>query len=257
MVSSLCLVSLTGIVTAQKDGYMLEDFTTVDIPIIDGKWSNSFEWSDAEERQLEGNLNAIFRLKYNQVFLGTAVDQQFFLIEFFDDTTADSADYLQICYATASQQGVPIGGTTPQTDCMRWDFVGHNQAGFKFYKGDGSAWVEDSGGKLGTAIVIADSYDTSPLSDTPHLIVEVMIAHSVYGIDSDLWIRVAAYDESNSAAGVQAWPAGSVDVPNDWGLTIVTGEAIPEFPSWIILPLVLTATLAIIIGRKTLIKSGS
>ena len=84
-----------------------------------------------------------------------------------------------------------------------------------------------------------------------------MIAHTIYNINPELWIRVATFDESNAGAGVQAWPSGSVDVPDDWGLTIVTGEPIPEFPAWIILPLFVTATLAIIIGRKRLTKSGT
>ena len=236
-------------------GYIVQDYQAIDVPTVDGSWTYSFEWTDAEERQLDGSLNAIFRLKQNPIFLGTDIDQQYFLIEFLDDTTNDPGDYIQICYAATSGPGVPTGGTTPQTDSLRWDFVGHDVAGFTFYRGDGSAWVESSGYSWGTVILIADSFGTSPLSDTPHLIVEVMISHPVYNVSPEFWIRVAAYDESNAGAGVQAWPTGSVDAPNDWGLMVVLNEPIPEFASWMILPMLVTASLAIIIVRRRLTKS--
>ncbi|MCJ7623410.1 MAG: hypothetical protein MUO76_07890 [Anaerolineaceae bacterium] len=258
MVCSLFLASITGIVIAQQGGYEVISYEGETEPIVDGTWTTSFEWSDAEERQLDGDLDATFRLKYVIQPQGDEIVYHNFLVEFFDDTTNDAGDYLQICLAAADElDGIPTGGTTPQTDSTRFDFVGHDVAGFTFYRGDGSAWVENSGYIWGIDVQIADSFGTSPLSDTPHLIVEVKIAPQVFDINPEFWIRVAAYDESNAGAGVQAWPTGSVDVPDDWGSVELLNETIPEFPSWIILPMFVMATLAIIIGRKRLTKSGT
>ena len=65
MLCSLCLVSITRMVIAQQGGYILQDYQAIDVPTVDGSWTYSFEWTDAEERQLDGSLNAIFRLKQN------------------------------------------------------------------------------------------------------------------------------------------------------------------------------------------------
>ncbi len=258
MVCSLFLASITGIVLAQKAGYTLEHYRMETIPTIDGTWTTSFEWADANEKQLDGEIEAIFRSKYDFELITSAIINHYFLIEVFGDTTDDSGDYLQICIAAANQVGgVPTGGTTPQSDCTRFDYVGHSNSGFAFYRGDGSAWVESSAYSWGPDVQIVDSFGTSPLSNTPHLIIEVKIAREAFSINPEFWIRVATYDQSNSAEGVQAWPEGSRDNPNDWGLVDTVNETIPEFPAWIILPMFVMATLVIIIGRKRLTKSGT
>jgi len=257
MLCSLCLVSITATVSAQQTGYMVQEYRAMDELIVDGAWPAAYEWTDAEEKQLDGDLNAIFRIKNTFELIGGAIINHYILIEILDDTTNDAGDYIQICLAAANEVGgTPTGGTTPQTDCLRFDFVGHQASGFTFYRGDGSAWVENSA-SWGSDILIADSFGTSPNSATPHLIVEVKISAAAFDIDPELWLRVAAYDESNSGAGVQAWPTGSVDVPNDWGLVVSLNEVIPEFASWMILPMLVTASLAIIIIRKRLTKSGT
>ncbi len=256
MLCSLCSVLITATVSAQQAGYMVQEYRAMDEPIVDGIWSADYEWSDAEEKQLDGDLNSIFRIKNTFELIAGAIINHYILIEILDDTTNDAGDYIQICLAAADNVGgTPTGGTTPQTDCLRFDFVGHQASGFTFYQGDGSAWVENSA-SWGSDILIADSFGTSPNSATPHLIVEVKISAAAFDLDSELWLRVAAYDESNSGAGVQAWPTGSVDVPNDWGLVVSLNQVIPEFASWMILPMLVTASLAIIVVRKRLTKSS-
>lgn len=244
------LFSITLPVSAQKEGYSVNDHIITELPTIDGKWTSSLEWSDAEEKQLDGDLNVIFRLKFNPETTSEDIYQQFFLIEFLDDTTINPEDYIQICYAAEADLGVD-GGLFPTVDCFRWDWVGHDVSGFNFYQGDGSIWGENNAYSWGVPILIADSIDTSPLSDTPHLIVEVRISHRSYRLDPEFWIRVAAYDETNADSGVQSWPEGSRDVPNDWGQLIIIQETIPEYPGWSILPILISTTLiAISIIKK-------
>ena len=224
---SLGFVMKTGIVRAYQAGYEVTDYMAITTPTMDGNWTTTDEWTDTDVRQLDGSLNATFRLKYVSGYPDWV--NQYYLIEFFDDTTDDAGDYWQICYASAETlYGTPTGGTTPQTDCFRWDFVGHDVAGFEFYKGDGTAWVTSTDYTWETDIYIVDSFGTSPLSDTPHWIVEIRLEHIHFNIQPEFWIYVAAYDESNSDAGVQSWPSGSSDVPDDWGLMNSVQEQIPE-----------------------------
>jgi len=225
---SLGLVMKIGTVRAYKAGYTVNDYIAITTPTMDGKWTATDEWTDAEEKQLDGSLNAIFRLKYVAAADFSYINQ-YFLVEFFDDTTNDTGDYWQICYASAATfGGTPIGGTTPQTDCLRIDYVGHTQVGLALYKGTGTGWSPSADYTWGTTIQIVDSISASPLDSTPHWIAEIMIEHVHYNIMPEFWIRVAAYDASNSGAGVQSWPSGSRDAPDDWGLMTAPGTTIPE-----------------------------
>lgn len=250
------LASIAGIVAAQQSGYTINEYEAIGEPTIDGAFTTGSEWFDAQERQLDGDLDAIFRIKYNTELITGDIIYHFFLIEVFSDNTNDAGDYVQICFAAPSQEGgVPTGGTAPQTDCKRFDFEGPDQSGLTYYRGDGSAWVETGGYSWGPDIEIAESFSTSASRGTSHWIVEGKIAAEEFDIWPDMWIRVAAYDDGNAAAGVQAWPDSSVDVPNDWGAVSFVNETIPEFSSWIILPLFVIATLAIIVARKRIQKT--
>ncbi|MCW4034658.1 MAG: hypothetical protein NWF03_04775 [Candidatus Bathyarchaeota archaeon] len=223
----LGVLSTTAIVNAAKAGYEALNYVELTDCVVDGAWTTSDEWTDASSYQLDGDLNVVFRLKYLSAYPDYVYE--YYLIEFIDDTTNDAEDYIQICYEAAADVGGTIpGGSTPQTDCKRWDYVGHDVSGFAYYVGDGSAWVASQGYDWEVDINIVDSFGTSPESDTPHLIVEVMIEHLTYSIGTPQWIRIAAYDASNDAAGVQSWPESSVDVPDDWGLSTAVQGSIPE-----------------------------
>jgi hypothetical protein len=257
VLTSLCLASITGIVFAQQAGYEIEDFEVTTEPTIDGAWGSPYEWADAAEAQLDGDLGAIFRLKHNNELITGDIIYFYYLIEVLDDTTNDPEDYLQLCVAASEESGgSPMGGTAPQTDCLRFDYVGHDHSGLTVYRGDGSTWVEETGYNEGVDILIVDSFDTSPLSETAHLIIEVRIAVAAFDINPDYWLRVAVYDESNSGDEVQDWPPSSRDVPDEWGLVEVIDDVIPEFSAWLIVPLFAAATLTVIVYRKKITKSG-
>jgi hypothetical protein len=245
--SSLGLAMKTGTARAYKDGYDVTDYVAQITPTMDGTWTTPDEWTDAAEKQLDGSLNATFRLKYDSSYPDWV--NQYYLIEFFDDTTNDAGDYWQICYASAAElMGTPIGGTTPQTDCDRFDFVGHNATGLTIYIGTGTAWVETTDYTTPTDIEIVDTISASPLDSNPHWIAEIKIEHIHFTIQPEFWIRIAAYDESSSGAGVQAWPAGSADVPDDWGLMNASQDPIPEGLS--IGVVVLLTSVAVLIASR-------
>lgn len=222
---------------------------------MDGNWTTINEWNDADVRQLNGSLNAAFRLKYVSDPDLTWVNQ-YYLIEFFDDTTNDTGDYWQICYAAATTlYGTPIGGDAPQTDCLMINFTGHSQAGLALYKGDGSGWVAFTDYTWPTDIQIVDSISASPSNSTPHWIAEIKIEHIHFSINPEFWIYVAAYDANNSAAGVQSWPLGSSDVPNDWGLMNAPGTTIPE--PLTIGVMVLLSSVSVLVGSHYFRKRSS
>jgi len=225
----LCsLLVLTGTVEAPpKAGYVVTDHQLITTPTLDGRWTTTGEWSDAQERQLEGDLDAIFRLKFEGGGYPTVINQ-YYLIEFFNDTTTDAGDYWQICYAYAvTLFADPTGGTTPQTDCLKFEFIGHANSSLAVYKGTGTGWGAGPTFTWPTDIEVVGSISSSPLETNPHWIFEIKIEHIHFSIQPNFWIYVAVHDASNSSA-VQSWPPGSSDVPNDWGLMNADNNPIPE-----------------------------
>jgi len=222
MLCSLLLMPTT-LVNAYYEGYTNVNYVAIETPVDDGNWTTPAEWTDTA---VPTNLSDTFdwREKWIQ---GTNIIQHF-MIEFFTDTTDDAGDYFQLCYDRTAN-----GGTTPQTDDVRIDWVGHTASGLTIYQGNGTGWEVLGGVSWGSDIYIVDSISDSPSNSTAHWIIELWLnkdnpAFDITGSNYQPGLRIAVYDESNSAAGVQAWPPTSQDAPDDWGLEYGTTETIPE-----------------------------
>jgi hypothetical protein len=228
-ISALCLLLiLTETVKAPpKPGYSVTDHQLTTTPTLDGQWTNSGEWDDCQEKELEGDLDGIFRLKFEGANYPTSINQ-YWLIEFFNDTTTDGGDYFQICYASGATVNTdPVGGTAPQTDCLKFEHIGHNSSSMTVYKGTGTAWGPGPAWTWPADIQVVGSVSSSPLEANPHWIYEIKIEHIHFNIQPNFWIYVAVYDASASST-IQSWPPGSSDVPNDWGLMTADNNPIPE-----------------------------
>jgi hypothetical protein len=259
--ASLCFMSIAGLVFAQKAGYEIDDYEAITVPTIDGTWSSTDEWTDASEVQLEQlgdeESGAFFRIKHSTDPGTGDISYYYLLIEVLNDTTNDSEDLQQLCMVGANEVGgTPEATTMPNENCIRFDYEGHDVSGFRAYRGTGTDWTTETNYTWETDVLIVDSFDVSPLSDTPHLISEVKISATAFNINPEYWIRVATFDESvTSSAGMKMWPIGSREDPNDWGRVEVMNESIPELPAWTILPIFVTATLAVTLYKKRLASS--
>jgi hypothetical protein len=220
MLCSLLLLITVGTTQGTEPGYTRTEYPTIVEPTIDGTWTSPDEWTDGEQTNISENVT--FRSTYTQVqIIFTTVH---FVIEILNDNTNDTGDYWQICI-----DGLLDGGTSPQGDDFRIDVVGHTN--LTVYRGSLGGWTEitPEAGEL----IFAESISASPTSSTPHWIAEFSIDTYngvivwIGGIEG-VGLRVAVYDESNSAAGVQAWPPTARDVPEGWGLESVSEEEIPE-----------------------------
>jgi hypothetical protein len=222
-VVSLCglLLLPTTFVRAYYEGYSTTNYQAIETPVEDGKWTTPDEWIDAD---VPTNLPATFNWRDKWTWPSNIIEH--FLIEFFTDNTTDAGDYFQLCVDCNAN-----GGTAPQDDDFRIDYVGHDVSGLTVYQGNGAGWEEYSDYTWPDQIYINESISSSPLDSNPHWIIEVLMDRTkfdVSGAGYAPWIRIAVYDESNSSAGVQAWPPTSQDVPDDWGLDTGTTENIPE-----------------------------
>ena len=111
------------------------------------------------------------------------------------------------------------------------------------YAGSGTSWTSTS---APTTFQRSNSLNTSPTSGTNHWMCEIIMDKVNFGIGADYWLRIAYYDASNAAAGVQPWPPTSRDVPNDWGDIPYSSETIPEGLSFGVV--VLLSSVAVIVG---------
>lgn len=240
----LCGLSLPiALVSADYPGYETINYQALDAPVEDGTWTTDTEWDDA---MTPPNLPATFHWRQKWTWPSNIFEH--FLIEFFADATNDTGDYFQLCVDNMAD-----GGTAPQPDDIRIDWVGHDVTGLTLYQGDGTGWVEFNDYTWDTDIYIAESLSSSPLDSNPHWIIELRMDRSksefdVSGAGYAPRIRLVVYDESNSEAGVQAWPPTSRDVPNDWGVETGTTENIPE-PMTIVTVVVLSSVAIVVSGH--------
>lgn len=216
-ICGLFLAMCAGMAGAALAGYSITVYGGTD-STIDGKWTTNGEWDDAATAYI--TQSGLFRVKYYSTYPTEVHDE--FLVEFFTDNTNDPEDYIRICYDCAAG-----GGTAPQTDDIRIDYVGHGTV--ITYKGTGTGWVAATL----TDITVAESLSVSKLNGTnPHWTAEFRIAKIANGPDINNAIRVAMYDASNPSAGVQSWPPANLssqDVPNDYGSDPAdTSNPIPE-----------------------------
>jgi hypothetical protein len=247
----LCgLLLQAALVNAYQAGYEETNYLAIEAPVEDGKWTTSTEWTDA---MTPPNLPTTFLFREKWTYPSDILEH--FLIEFFTDNTNDTGDYFQLCIDCLAN-----GGSAPQTDDIRVDYVGHSLSGLKLYRGNGTGWAPFTSYTYGTDILIAETKTGSQLNGSAHWIIELMMDRSksefdVSGAGYAPWIRLAVYDASNPTAGVQAWPPTSRDVPNDWGLETGIYGNIPEFPgSLAIAPVVLLSSVAVAVGFYLLRK---
>lgn len=220
IVCSLLLVTV-GIVLASEPGYTRIEYPTVVEPTFDGAWTSSDEWTDGEPTEM--STNVVFRSTFSLLSYDPITVTTNFVVEILDDNTDDAGDYWQIVI-----DGNLDGGTAPQSDDFRIDVVGHTTT--TVYQGDGSGWVEITPAE--DDFVFADSISASPTSSTPHWIAEFSILKTQgVVLMAETWgLRLAVYDDSNSAAGVQAWPPTDRDVPNGWGINDYTQDSYSGTP---------------------------
>lgn len=215
---SLLLLIAVEITRGSEPGYTYIAYPTEEPPTIDGAWTSPDEWTGGNATWVNENVTFISTF-YTEtpIFRWTS-----FIIEILNDNTTDTGDYWQIILDAELD-----GGTAPKTDDYRIDVVGHTSP--TVYQGTGTGWTEvtpDPG-----EVQFAESISASPTSSTPHWIAEFTIYYyggAIIIMTLDQGLRVAVYDESNGAAGVQAWPPTARDVPNGWGICLGSEVPIPE-----------------------------
>ncbi len=245
----VCTLAATTIGTAkaQKAGFTADAYTLTNAVTIDGKWTTSSEWTDAASYPLAGGLNGIYRLKWEAASDFSYI-YQYYLVEIVGDTTSDSADSVVVCMAaSATLFGNPVGGTTPQSDCWKFEVNGTGAtATTTVYKGTGTGWAVYTGWTKPTNFNGAVTVNTSQLSATPHKIIEFKMDALAFSLNPTTWVLVAAYDASNSAAGIQVWPTGSsMNVPNSYALLNTLFDPIPESISFSAMVILSAVTVAV------------
>jgi hypothetical protein len=245
---ALLLLSVGAINCVHAQDYIRTDWTTVVEPTIDGTWTSEDEWTDGEETMIDEN--AVFRSTWTMLSMDPIAVTTNFLVEVLDDDTADAGDYWEMCI-----DGYSEGGSAPQTGDFKILVTGHTD--MTVYEGDGSDWIEITAEE--DEFIWAESISESPTSSTPHRIIEFTLVKTGGNIltDAEWNFRLAVYDESNSEAGVRAWPPeSSADVPSEWGHQGYSSETIPEGFSFGIMVMLSSVAVAVaVIGLRKRVRS--
>ncbi|MCW4001209.1 MAG: hypothetical protein NWE93_13325 [Candidatus Bathyarchaeota archaeon] len=176
------------------------------------------------------------------------------------DTTNDAGDYWSLCFDgnSATDATAPNGGAAPQADDIRLDIMGHGAtATATWYKGTGTGWAVMAAPASSIASW-AETLSTSPTSTTAHYILELTLIKQTLGLPPQFALRVAIYDAHSGGAALQAWPPGSVSIPDEWGAIPYTGDAytgpVPE--SLNLFAFLLLSSIAVIAGAVLIRKQS-
>jgi hypothetical protein len=210
----LCILVLpTAFVYAVNEAYSNTDYSTERIPVIDGKWTTTNEWTDAA---YPANLPAGVHWSQKWEYRGGTQIVQYFLFEAYTDNTNDAGDYVQLCYDCTKD-----GGTAPNSNDVKFEIKGHGASALTVYVGNGTGWAPYTGT---VSLLLANhTIGTSVFNSTyAHWIVELSFEKAgimdISGSGYAPAIKVAWYDASNSAAGVKEWPPASGNDPSKWGV---------------------------------------
>ncbi|MGW8289264.1 MAG: hypothetical protein ACWGNP_03230 [Candidatus Bathyarchaeia archaeon] len=220
--------------------YTRTDGPTQATRAIDGVWTTPDEWTDGEQTWIGENV--YFTSTYQFVSFDPLEINEFFIIEILNDDTNDAGDYWQMCIDQSAS-----GGATPQAGDFKVEVVGHDDV--VVYQGDGSGWVAVDPSEV--TVTFAESLSDSPMSATPHWIIEFQFNKGgpIPAMDEYWALRVAVYDESNSGDGEQAWPPESeADVPEGYGYQTYTSDPIPEGLTFGVMALL--SSISVIVGYK-------
>jgi hypothetical protein len=179
---------------------------------------------------LATGLDGSFRLKWEAASDFSYIFQ-YYLVEIVGDTTSDATDSVVVCMAAAATLfGTPVGGTTPQTDCWKFEVNGTGAtATLTVYRGTGTGWAVFSTWTKPANFDAAVTLSASARSATPHKIVEFKMDAFAFSLNPETWVLVGAYDASHASSGVQVWPtSSSVNSPNDYALLNTSFDTIPE-----------------------------
>jgi len=223
-VIAVCSLCLAGTVSAYKAGYIFPNYQgteiTADGAVGAGEWTDSFgDWL------YDGWTKTTSTIYHKWEMGGTPYIADQWLIEVLSDTTNDAGDvfYYSFC-------GAQDDAATPQAadDVL----INHTHSTTTISRGTGTGWAPDPAIVLGENVIIASSIAASPLSATPHWIIELKFdkTGAIAGTLFDSNVRLAAYDASTGKTVM--WPPMSEkDVPSSWGLndySSFAGQSIPE-----------------------------
>jgi hypothetical protein len=243
---ALCSLLMTNIVAVKADpdsGYTRTDWPTQRLPTIDGEWTTTDEWTDTEFTTIDSE--AAFGSTWDSADAGVYTR---WLIEVFNDTTDDPADYVEMCLDNANSGGADLGGAGTY---YRIYITGDGT--LTLYQGSGSGWSEITPSADPADITFATTISASENVTTAHRIWEIDILKSAgTGLLSIEWgVRVALYDDDTGTTLV--WPPDAErDVPDDWATNGYSTTAwVPEgFSIAIVVLLSSAAVAACLILRK-------
>jgi hypothetical protein len=239
-VVSICLA---GTVSAYKAGYVFPNYQGTDIT-ADGAVGAS-EWTDSFGDWLyDGWTKTTSTIDHKFEMGGTPSIADQWLIEVLSDTTNDAGDVF-----TYSFCGAQDDAATPQTDDV---LINHTHTATTIFRGTGTGWAADPAIVLGTNVIIASSIAASPLSATPHWIIELKFDKSggIAGTSFDSNVRLAVYDASTGKTLM--WPPMSdADVPSSWGLNDYSSFAGGSVPEGLTIGVMLSlSTIAVIVSAR-------
>lgn len=198
---------------------------------VDGKWTSTIEWTDAQEIQMsvaQGDGVGYFRIKHDATYLYILAESLTDVaLEFNHATNINHGDLFQVWLDTSHNEG-----TSPQKDDYKLtaNWVNETYTELWWKQGDGNAWAQHPLSFISeTSAMISLDNGNSPHAPHPHVIGEFKIPlHIIPGSTFGFFIRLtdSQEDTGNGLTMWFYWPGPSeadqnVD-PSSWGVMSIS-----------------------------------
>ncbi|TRO47600.1 hypothetical protein E2P60_02800 [Candidatus Bathyarchaeota archaeon] len=252
---SLLLLSLVGIAAAYNENYIHVLYQSSNSPpTIDGTYIVDDDWIASGKEEFGDG--AAF---HDQWLMSPNI--YCCIVEVTDNTT-DAGDKLTICFdgTAAGGSNPPDGGPNPTQYDKKLEVTGHpGSQTIQWYIGNGSDWVTATAS--GDLLELAQSLTTTPTIEPDHYVYEMILNfHDDTSLGSPLvgyeWAQFVSYYDEDTGETQQwppadATPAGSPDVPENWGGITYASNANPT----VTIPEPLTIGAIVLLSSAALVIS--
>jgi hypothetical protein len=259
---------------------------------IDGAWTTTTEWSDAERASMLGYGPFGYYYNYTdgyyyygwvkedfeyygyyyyfggyyyrnvypyQAYFRMKHDPLYLyiLIDFISDTRIEDGDYAKIYIDTSNNKLDP-----PQADDYALEFHWHGVGWHEYFerRGTGVAWTEEKGTYVGGTAFSSTDAANNPDFPIPHVMYEFRIPKNIFGTHLTVGLFICAHDNSSGSSDI-FWPniGAYEDKPSTWGEFTFSSTPIPELSKIALaLPAVILLTLITLYAysREKRLKKG-
>jgi hypothetical protein len=238
VVLGFLILSLTVVHAQAGQGGAMTSATLQNPVAVDGRWTNSKEWTDALR----------IDCGWGWVALKDDSNSLYVLVDFVNDKSPENGDWAFVSWDQKND-----GGTKPQNDDYRLVVEYTSTTTFQslILEGTGVDWGnQKAASSVGISANSTNDGTNDPYSSSPHVIYEFQVPRVL--LDNSTTIKTIGFVAGAHAFGIgfiMTQKTASYLQPSTWN-TLTFSIPVPEFSPAVVMVISLGVTAALVLGRR-------